>query len=69
MLNNKRLDKKIENLKTLRKLKREPLEDSRPTFTTTENDVSIEDQWKLFLKLCDVLYEKERWVNRNILEI
>ena len=58
MLNNKKLSNKFDALKALRKFKNEPLEDSGPVFSGF--DVPNEEQWKLFLKLCDVLYEKER---------
>ncbi|XP_066942699.1 general transcription factor 3C polypeptide 3 isoform X3 [Macrobrachium rosenbergii] len=59
MLNNKKLSNKHEAIRDLRKSKGESLEDNGPTYTGPE--VPMEDQWELFVTVCNILHERSRF--------
>ncbi|XP_068231271.1 general transcription factor 3C polypeptide 3 isoform X2 [Palaemon carinicauda] len=59
MLNNKKLSNKHEAIRDLRKSKGENLEDNGPAYTGPE--VPMEDQWELFVTVCNILHEKSRF--------
>ena len=55
---NKRLSNKSEALRELRRNKKENIEDDKPLYMG--DDVPIDDQWKLFLQVCEILFQKKR---------
>ncbi|KAK7076939.1 General transcription factor IIIC, polypeptide 3 [Halocaridina rubra] len=59
MLSNKKLSNKYEAIRDLRKSKGENLEDNSPAYTGP--DVPLEEQWDLFVTMCNILHEKGRF--------